>query len=192
LKKLRILISGDSFAVDDPNLENSWPNLLKHYHNVVNVAQAGVGEYKILKQLEKITLTDYDVIIVVHTSPYRVHINQHPLHSTSALHKNCDLIFNDIEKSNSQNIVTETAVNYFKYIFDKKYYEDIYSLIKKEIYFVTHSCKTLHLTFFDKSDEKTDDLSAIWKKFPGNINHLNVKGNQQVLEKILKWIDQNY
>ena len=45
-----ILIIGDSFAADwtvkYPTVVG-WPNLLAKNYNVVNLAQAGAGEYKI-------------------------------------------------------------------------------------------------------------------------------------------------
>ena len=50
--------------------ENGWSKLAKQ-HDVTNVAQAGVSEYKILKQLHNAELKDYDAIIVSHTSPSR-------------------------------------------------------------------------------------------------------------------------
>ena len=50
--RLRILIAGDSFAAEWPG-NNGWVKLLSQKFSVTNVAQAGVGEYKILKQLKK-------------------------------------------------------------------------------------------------------------------------------------------
>ena len=52
---MKILICGDSFAADfritDTNALG-WCNLLEEKYTVVNRAQAGVSEYKILKQIE--------------------------------------------------------------------------------------------------------------------------------------------
>ena len=51
---MKILICGDSFAADwtikYPG--QGWPNMLSQQYEIVNLAQAGCSEYKILKQLE--------------------------------------------------------------------------------------------------------------------------------------------
>ena len=57
---MKLLLAGDSFAAEWPG-ENVWPKLLAKQHDVTNVAQAGVSEYKILKQLHNAELKDYDV-----------------------------------------------------------------------------------------------------------------------------------
>lgn len=194
LKKQRVLISGDSFAADSSCVidnSSSWTQLLKNYFDVTNIAQAGVGEYKILKQLQSIKLEDFDYIIVVHTSPNRVHINHHPLHSNSKIHKNCDLIYNDILNSDIQDVVTTTALNYFKYIFDESYYCDIHRLLIKETMEITQNTRVLHITFFDCSIDKVCNWSHIWNKNPGSINHLDVSGNKLVLEKVLTWTNRH-
>lgn len=191
MKKHQVLISGDSFAAPIDNC-HSWTNLLKDEFEVINVSQAGVSEYKILKQLESVELDHFNFIIVVHTSPNRVYIKEHPLHANSITHSNCDLIFNDIENSNSKHIVIETAINYFKYIFDEIYYTEVYQLIANEIIKITESKPTLHLTFFNNSYKQIDNWSLIWQNYPGNINHLDATGNRHVLHKVTNWINQSY
>ena len=96
-----ILIIGDSFAADWSTKYNNylgWPNLLAQSHSVTNLAQAGVSEHKIYKQLCSVQdLSVYDVVIVAHTSPFRVPTKRHPMHSKDVLHKDADLIYSDIE-----------------------------------------------------------------------------------------------
>ena len=92
-KKTKILICGDSFAADWTVKYNDylgWPNLLAQNYNVKNIAQAGVGQFKIYKQLQSVNIKDFDVVISSYTSPYRVHTYNHPVHSNDLLHKNCD------------------------------------------------------------------------------------------------------
>jgi hypothetical protein len=50
----RLLITGDSFAANWQIKYNGvgWVNLLENDFEVKNIAQAGVSEYKIMKQLE--------------------------------------------------------------------------------------------------------------------------------------------
>ena len=71
-KKTKILICGDSFAADwtIKTKTSGWVNFLK---DTDIIAQAGVGEYKILKQLQSCNLELYNHIIVSHTSSYRIH-----------------------------------------------------------------------------------------------------------------------
>ena len=91
----KILIAGDSFAADwtVKHIGGGWVNLLTKDFKVKNVAEAGVSEYKIYKQLLNQNLVDYDHIIVSHTSAYRIPIEEHPIHKDDILHNNCDLIF---------------------------------------------------------------------------------------------------
>ena len=138
---MKLLIVGDSFAADwsvkYPRVFG-WPNLLSNNHDVTNLAQAGVGEYKILKQLMSADLNLYDIVIVVHTSPYRVTTRRHPVHSGSALHGNADLLFKDIEYHAAWhkrliNHSLRSAYEWFKYHFDTEYQETVYSLIVEKI-----------------------------------------------------------
>ena len=106
---MKILITGDSFAADwtikYPNI-CGWPNMLAKEYSVTNVAQAGVSEYKIWKQIKCQNLQNFDIVIVSHTSPSRVHTFHHPIHSKDKLHYNADLMLNDIiyHKSKLKNL----------------------------------------------------------------------------------------
>ena len=109
----KILICGDSFAVNHVEFDKNscgWSNLLANdNYDVINLAQAGVGEYKIFKQLTSVDLEKFDAVIVCHTSPNRVYIQQHPVHkhSKSGYEDNKGKL-----KTNNQNI-------------DKKYHGNI-------------------------------------------------------------------
>lgn len=193
MKKQRILISGDSFAayhaIDE--YQHSWTQLPQSQYNVTNVAQSGVSEYKILKQLESVKLENFDFVIVVHTSANRVHINQHPVHHSSASHFNCDLIYNDIADTKHKNIVLETANNYFKYIFDETYYKDIHRLLVKEILQTTACVPCLHLSFFSNLHPAVVDVSRIWNCYPGNVHHLDYTGNLIIKDQVIAWLNQH-
>jgi hypothetical protein len=92
----RLLIAGDSFAARYPDDQGQgWPLLLRELYEVTNVAQAGVSEYKILKQLQSISnIGQYNFIVIAHTSPHRVHTRK-SIHNTE-LHKDCDLLLSDV------------------------------------------------------------------------------------------------
>lgn len=191
---VKILICGDSFAADW-TLQHShlsgWVNLLAEIHDVTNIAQAGVGEYKILKQVRSANLELYDAIIVVHTSPNRVHVEHNPLHGDSVLHKDCDFIFTDIIDSNSKSLVVKAGIDYFKYVFDEQYYADLYDLMYAEIVRVTPASKTLHLSFF-KDMQSDINLHNVFVKNSGTMNHLNAYGNQQVMNEVTQWLKNVY
>lgn len=189
----RLLIAGDSFAAPYPNdVDVGWPNLLKGAYDVTNVAQAGISEYKILKQLRKIENIEeqFDLIIVAHTSPYRVHTIK-SVHNTK-LHKNCDLLLSDIEsKKFSLDPAIRSAKGYFKYHFDPEYYEDIYELLREDIENITKGVPTLHIDHFDSAlkyaKEKFNlNLSKMWPHYRGNINHYTPEGNQIVCARVLE------
>ena len=191
----KLLIAGDSFAAKYPNDTSvGWPLLLKQYYDITNTAQAGVSEYKILKQLKSVSnIGQYSLIIIAHTSPYRVHTRQ-SIHSTE-LHKDCDLLMSDIDDKFSIRPSVFAAKGYFKHHFDPDYYEDMYSLLRKEIQNITRYTPTLHIDHFESSLKyaKEDfklDLPQMWPYYKGNINHYTPEGNQLVCARILEKVKE--
>jgi hypothetical protein len=191
---IKILIAGDSFAAKWPFARLGWVDILAHKHNVVNVAQAGCGEYKILKQVEKANLKDFDLVIVSHTSPGRVHTPDHPIHKIG-FHKNCDLLANDIMDRNSWfNPNLRTAQGWFKYHYDDEYQIDIYKLIRKQIYELLENMPYISMTHLPISKDLTIesnniDFSDLWAKERGSINHYTPQGNRIIYEKIAEHIN---
>ena len=128
---MNVLILGDSWAADWSEQYSEylgWPNIVAEQHTVTNIAQAGVSQYSILKQLDTVQPQDYDAVIISITSPYRVYTPQHPVH-TSGLHTNSDLIYTDIEHhatENPDNKRLQSAKAYFEHHYDLG--EDLYNL----------------------------------------------------------------
>lgn len=186
---MKLLVAGDSFAAEWPG-SNGWPKLLKKDYEVTNIAQAGVSEYKILKQLQNITLDDYDVFIVSHTSPSRVHTPTHPLPRTD-LHKNCDLIYSDIEnRFDLFNPSLRAAKGYFQHHYDDHYYQTIYSLLRKEIYTLLTKRKYLSLSHVEIAkyfiwEDNHLDFTDFWQANKGKENHYNEEGNQKICKIIV-------
>jgi hypothetical protein len=176
--KKKLLIAGDSFAADwTKKYENicGWVNMLESDYDVTNIAQAGVSEYKIYKQLEKIDTTKFEHIIVSHTSAYRIPIEEHPIHKDDSLHDNCDIIYSDAEVHIENNIM-KTAVDFYVNIFHPDYFCFINDLIFKEIQKITPNA--IHITFFDNFyDNNILKFEDIFLSHKGNINHLDEKGN---------------
>ena len=194
-----ILIAGDSFGCEWPN-GKGWPLKLAEHNAVNNVAQAGVGEYKILKQLHRVfdhnpNWTDnYSCVIVCHTSPSRVHTPKHPVHK-QGLHKDCDLIFSDINsKFDWFNVSLRTAKNWFWYHYDDDYQKQTYSLIRQEINRLI-TIPYLAVDNFSISNqfacEKNRlDLTDIWPMYRGETNHYTEEGNQIVYQQIVDKSDK--
>lgn len=185
----KVLIAGDSFAADWPGEYLGWPNLLKENFTVTNTAQAGVSEYKIWKQLENIDFSKYDHVIVSHTSPSRLHTKNHPLHK-NGLHKNCDLIYTDIEDRISIfNPSLRAAQGWFRYHYDDEYQIDIYKMIRKTICSMIPKSKYISITHTQiglklSVEPNNLDFSEVWLKERGTVNHYTKLGNE-IVSKIL-------
>lgn len=184
----RILVAGDSFAAPWKGPYYGWAELLAHYYKVTNLAQAGVGEYKILQQLKTQDLQKFDCVIVSHTSPSRVHTKEHPVHK-KGLHQNCDLIFTDLEGQDQWfNESLKTAKNWFKYHYDDRYQTDIYKLIRQEINNLI-SIPYISLTHLDidKSfniEKNVIDFSEFWQHNKGLVNHYSEYANQEICQQL--------
>lgn len=201
---MNILIAGDSFAADwtvKYKNHKGWPNLLSDLYEVTNVAQAGVSEYKIYQQIIKIPdIQIYDVVIVSHTSPYRAVTRRHPLHYKDVLHKDSDLLLNDIEFHARSikgwlNASLRAADSYLKYHYDIEYHETVYRLFRKEIDLRLLGLPTVVVNNFpwqpsDTVSRYTVDCIEIQKTHPGLINHLSNKGNQIVFDMVHGAINQ--
>lgn len=189
----KILIAGDSFAAKWNGSYPGWPDLLAMKYDVTNIAQAGVSEYKILKQIEPYRYKYYDFVIVSHTSPFRVHTPNHPI-KREGLHKDCDLIYSDLENNdNKDNESLTTAINWFKHHYDEDYQKDIYRLMRTEI--DRQTVGQIALDHFADSKEFAKeayrlDFSNYWPKHRGNVNHYTADGNIHVFKTIVDKIEE--
>lgn len=190
---MKILIAGDSFAADWSTKYNKypgWPNLLKNDFSVKNVAQAGVSEYKILKQIELHYNDSYDFVIVSHTSPTRVHTRRHPVMHNDVLHNNADLLVNDIMSKRSWfNNALRAAQWYFKYHYDENYYNDVYWLIRDRIDNLLKNARVISICNFDEVYcNETFNFSRYRTSNPGLINHFDDAANALIHYQIRGYI----
>ncbi len=192
----KILICGDSFAADWTVKYTGlgWPNLLAKDHDVTNIAQAGVSEYKIYLQLKSVNLSKFDYIIVFHTSPNRVYVKKHPVHYNDPLHFNSDLIYKDIkEHSKSDNSLLD-IVKYFESEFDIEYAALMHSLLCQHIETILLPYNVIHATGINWSNlynfANILDVSDIANQHSGNLNHFTEEGNFTVYRKILENLKQ--
>jgi hypothetical protein len=185
---MNILIAGDSFATKSSACNSSWMELLAEQHQVTNLAQAGIGEYKIYKQVCSVDVNEFDLVIVSHTSPSRIHTNNHPIHK-SGFHKDCDLILTDlVEHFQPFNTSLQTAKNFFKYHYDEEYQIDIYNLLRKQIndMILVPYISLSHVEIVNSLaiEKHNIDLSPLWAEERGNINHYTQVGNRFVFKRI--------
>jgi hypothetical protein len=179
----KILLIGDSFSTS--NNSHSWTTQLDNAI-VDNLSSNGSSEYRIVKKLLSANIADYDFAIIVHTSPNRIYIKDHPLHINSSTHLHCDLIYQDIKSANSNEFTTNVTW-WFENVFDLEYANDIHRMLIEKSIMLLNNMPSLHLTFFDLGNIPTlNNLHYIWKKYSGDINHMNQYGNTKVAEFINK------
>ena len=171
--------------------------MLADRYEVTNLSRAGVGEYKIYRQLAPTDFDDYDVIIVCHTSPYRVHTRKHPIHGDSSFHAMADLIYSDIEYHRSKilsfiNRSLTAAWHYFKYHYDLDYQEFIYCATRDKINDLLLERSVIHIDTAlvpEKFRTGNFDISDINIR-PGEANHLSREDNIKVFELLNERIEE--
>ena len=172
---MRIFVFGDSFAADP----TGWARMLDG--EVSNFAENGIGEYKIYKGLQ--TFLNFDKAIVCHTSPWRVHTRIHPVHKNNPTRFNNDFMLNDVEYHSKINKDMKIVHEYLKKYYDPEYQEDTYKVFVNELMRISN---TIHITFHEPDDTKqiTHNFNEIYKKHPGQINHMSHEGNKIIAEKV--------
>ena len=180
----KILVIGDSFAADwtSKGLKYpGWVNTLASMYSVTNLAQAGVGEYKILQQLKSVNLDDFDLVIVSHTSHSRIHSST-SFHNTD-LHSNCDLIFTDVIDNNLPE-----AEWFFKYVYDDEFYKYIYGILRKEIHSTIGATPCINIdSFYERfcsQESNVIEISSLWRNNRGEVNHMNEQANKELFNKV--------
>ena len=172
---MRIFVFGDSFAATP----NGWASMLDG--EVSNFAENGIGEYKIYKALK--TYLNFDKAIICHTSPWRVHARTHPVHKNDPTRFNNDFMLNDVEYHSKINKDMKIVHEYLKKYYDPEYQEDTYKVFVNELMRISN---TIHITFHEPDDTKqiTHNFNEIYKKHPGQINHMSHEGNKIIAEKV--------
>ena len=196
-----ILLLGDSFAADwsvKYNEYMGWPSLLAENHNVTNLAQAGVSEFKIYKQVISASLDNYDVIIVSHTSPYRVTTRRHPVHYLDTLHEHADLMYSDVEYHrrrvrNFFNYSLRAAYNFFLYHYDEEYFVTTYQLYREKINQLLTNKKVIVVSNLNAANDFATEKNILnfcelLSTEPGLINHYSESGNKIIFEQVTQEI----
>lgn len=136
---MQLLIVGDSFAADWSVTTDTagWPNLLAEKVALINLAQAGCSQYRIIQQLKSVCLDDFDWIVVCHTSPHRLVTSQHPIHQDE-LHSSADLIFADLEYhqrhlEGRKNPSLTCAYDFFRFHYDEDFQYFVYEAVLQSV-----------------------------------------------------------
>jgi hypothetical protein len=184
----KILLIGDSFS--SSNHQDSWTKLLPNF-DIVNLSSNGSSEYRIFKKLVKTDLTQFDYIVIVHTSPYRIYIDHNPLHVNSQTHQTCDLLYQDVKSAKATKF-TQNVAWYFENIFNLDQADVIHDLLIEKIVKLTEAYQCLHLSFFEaEKNSNVVNLHSIWHEHPGSINHLDNNGNKKVAKFITTMYNTN-
>lgn len=186
---MKIGLFGDSFGYQKPSEPfPSWVDLLATNHTVNNHSECGVGEYKILKQLQSANLAQYDQIIVTHTSYSRVFVEYNPLHALSEYHLNCDILYADIEGNKDE--FSRAGQLYFKHIYSDAYARDMHNLVLKEIVELIAYRPVIHMTHFDHTGlyplPGLLEFNSLFLTNRGPVNHYNKDGNQAIAKQVLE------
>lgn len=157
--------------------------------NVTNLSQNGVGEYKIMLQSRMTDLTQFETVIVCHTSPWRVHTRFHPIHHNNQQRNENDFLLSDVEYHSRYDEEMLYVKKYLEKYMDPRYQMDVYALIVNELKAIPNS---IHITFHDKQDTSIieNNYNSIWLENQGNTNHMNNEGNSAVAEHIKELLNE--
>lgn len=184
---MNLFVVGDSFSADEST--HSWVTLLSRHGELSNASQRGISEYRIFRTIKEHleVINQKDVLIIFHTNPSRVYIPDGVAYPSRSLasHPNCDMVANDALASSSwQNI----ANMYYKNFYDDQLQQELFNFIIKEIRCMV-KIKILDCSGFETAKEaQIKSFADIRKQFPGDINHLDIIGNEMVYNSIWKSI----
>ena len=183
---MKILILGDSFCVTKDDNEHHWVNLLKQHFTIENCASPGIGEYKIFKQYIG---QAYDLALIHHTSPYRVHTRYNPLHTD--VRKKSDFMLNDVEYHYNNKVkYADVIYKYISNYVDFDYQQEVWQVYVEKLKQLDNS---LHFTFFPDIPTSliTNNFNHIFEKHRKSDahSHLDEKGHDLTYKTIKNLID---
>jgi|TARA_B100001094_G_scaffold139455_1_gene134884 hypothetical protein len=184
---MKILILGDSFCVTKNDNDHHWVNMLKQHFTIENCASPGIGEYKIFKQYIG---QEYDIALVHHTSPYRIHTRYNPLHT--GVRRNSDFMLNDVEHHYKNKVRhAEVIYKYISNYVDFDYEKEVWQLYVEKLIALDNS---LHFTFFADIPIQlvTNNFNDIFNKHgtPNTHSHLDEKGHDLTYQLVKGLIDK--
>lgn len=168
-----IHIFGDSFSSN----AKGWPSLGKTF------GTNGASEYRIFRSFRESPIVDK--VIICHTHWSRVFLkdtNRSLMSRALASHPFCDILGNDILEKQEKEFLSTLST-----IWDEQYLKDTYWLMVDQM--LSHR-NAIHITFFeDIDDPRIHNLHGIWQANRGSINHMNSKGNAEVIEFLRPYLE---
>ena len=214
---MKIAIFGDSFSANWVEFfskghhrytAHGWSYFLAQKYDVTNYSQMAVGEYKILKQVQSADLLKFDLAIVMHAGPLRLHSATPPSvyenlkknypEFTHADMSQGDLIYPHLKDATDIPDV-KLAVDFFEKFVDLEYQSYVSNLFCESIYKRLNefsNLKHLHLVNEQSTSSYSipyENIHWIYEKHSEatHHNHLSEKGNLEVLKIVEAWIQEN-
>ena len=183
---MKLAVVGDSFSSD--TAIGSWPEILSRSHEVTNYSLRSISQYRILDILTKNLpeLLTADAIIIFHTNPDRVYVNDEVQFPTRkiVLHRYADLVAADSLES-SDNTWRDITKTYYKVFYNQEQQMVYYNLILEKIKTMLIEKKVIHLTGFPLVDlYQIKSFAYLLDTNPGTINHYDLLGNQEIANYI--------
>lgn len=183
---MKIAIVGDSFAADE--VDHSWISLLSEHHQITNYSQRGISQYRLLNIVEQnlSSILDNDCVILWHTNPDRVYINDDVEFPTRDLasHPCADLVASDSLNSNNSHW-RNIAKTYYKIFHNTAQQQLYHGFVVQRLRNITQSIRSVHCSGFELSGEIIS-FADIAQTYPGTINHFDSTGNYQVFEYLTR------
>lgn len=183
---MKLVVIGDSFSSDTSS--QSWVTLVAKSHELKNYSLRSISQYRIFDILTKnlSTFLDADAIVVWHTNPDRVYINDEIQFPTRrlALHPHADLVASDSLNSQDRHW-QNTVKTYYKVFYNQQQQLVYYNLIFEKIKIMLHEKKVIHCSGFDLPDlPEIKSFAYLLTTNPGAINHVDLLGNREIAEYI--------
>jgi len=183
---MKIAIVGDSFATDE--VADSWVALLRAQHHVTNLSQRGISQYRLLTIVEENlpSILEHDCAIVWHTNPDRVYVNNDVSFPTRTLasHPHADLVAAD-SLSSSNTHWRRTAETYYRVFHSIPQQELYHKLVVQHIQKLMQPIQSVHCSGFALPGT-IYSFADLVQEHPGNVNHFDIAGNQQVFEYLTR------
>jgi len=183
---MKLAIVGDSFSSNSST--GSWIELLARSNEVKNYSLRSISQYRIFDILTKNLpeIIKADAIIIWHTNPDRIYVNDEVKFPTRdiAFHRYADLVAADSLNSQDKEW-QDVAKTYYKIFYNQEQQMVYCQLILEKIKSILGKQKVIHCSGFDlhalPEIKRFDYLLAT---HPGEINHYNLAGNQEVFDYI--------
>jgi len=183
---MNLAIIGDSFSSNAS--VGSWVEILSRSHEVNNYSLRSISQYRILDILTKNLpeILKADTIIIWHTNPDRVYVNNEVQFPTRSIASHChaDLVAADSLGSPDKDWQT-IVKTYYKIFYNQEQQLVYYRLMFEKIKTMLTKRKVIHFSGFNLTDlPDIKSFAYLLETNPGTVNHYDLVGNQKVANYI--------